>query len=458
VSDLLQAAAEFPPLPGRDYPALFEALFAGQVVRPPYGRHPRLFIWGLMEARLQHADLMILGGLNEGVWPPETESDPWLSRPMRRAFGLSPPERRIGVAAHDFALALGAREVVMTRAARVEGTPTVPSRWLLRLDTVLAAAGIEHQLAADRAPLHWHEKIDAPAGAPKPADAPAPKPPLAARPRKLSITEIETWRRDPYAIYAKHVLKLKPLDPLDADPGAAERGIVIHDALANFLKEYPQRLPADAVARLLLQGEKSFGEILARPGVWAFWWPRYKRIAEWIAAKDAERRPLIENIFAEIAGRMVLDSAAGAFEIVGRADRIERRRDGAVALIDYKTGGVPETNEIADGFTPQLALEAAMIERGGFADIPPSAVAELAYWKLGGGDPAGKVMRRADDPVELRKLIDNTIAGLTALIARFDDPATPYLAVPAPDKAPRYSDYAHLERVKEWLAGDEEEE
>ncbi len=155
---------------------------------------------------------------------------------------------------------------------------------------------------------------------------------------------------------------------------------------------------------------------------------------------------------------MVLDSAAGAFEIVGRADRIERRRDGAVALIDYKTGGVPETNEIADGFTPQLALEAAMIERGGFADIPPSAVAELAYWKLGGGDPAGKVMRRADDPVELRKLIDNTIAGLTALIARFDDPATPYLAVPAPDKAPRYSDYAHLERVKEWLAGDEEEE
>lgn len=458
LNELLQEAAGFPKFRGSEYPALFEALLAGPVVRPPYGRHPRVFIWGLLEARLQQADLVVLGGLNEGVWPAAIASDPWLSRPMRQSFGLPPPEQRIGVAAHDFALALGARDVVMTRAARVEGTPTVPSRWLLRLDTVLAAAGIEHRLAADRVPLDWHEQIDAPAGAPMPIAPPAPRPPLEARPRKLSITEIETWRRDPYAIYAKHVLKLRALDPLDADPGAADRGIVIHEALANFLKAYPQRLPADAVERLLVLGEQAFGEILKRPGVWAFWWPRYKRIAEWIAAKEAERRPLLENILAEAEGRLLLDGAAGAFEIVGRADRIERRRDGRVALVDYKTGGVPEKNEIADGYTPQLALEAAMIEQGGFGGIPKSAVAEIAYWKLGGGDPAGKVMRRQDDPAELRKLIDDTIAGMRALIATFDNPATPYFAVPAPERAPRYSDYQHLERVKEWLAGDEEEE
>ncbi len=192
LNELLQAAADFPALSGAEYPALFESLLAGPVVRPPYGRHPRLFIWGLLEARLQHADLLVLGGLNEGVWPSAADSDPWLSRPMRRDFGMAPPERRIGMAALDFALGLGAREVVMTRALRVEGTPTVPSRWLLRLDTVLRAAGLEGKLAGDAAPLDWQRLIDEPAGPPLAVAPPEPRPPVAARPRKLSVTDIET--------------------------------------------------------------------------------------------------------------------------------------------------------------------------------------------------------------------------------------------------------------------------
>ncbi|HKT17821.1 MAG TPA: double-strand break repair protein AddB, partial [Stellaceae bacterium] len=174
LNELLQAAANFPTLSGAEYPALFEALLSGPMVRPPYGRHPRLFIWGLLEARLQHADLIVLGSLNEGVWPAASPGDPWLSRPMREAFGLPPPERRIGVAALDFALALGAQEVVMTRAARVEGTPTVPSRWLLRLETLLRAAGLEGALARDVAPLHWQAAIDAPPGPARPLAPPEP--------------------------------------------------------------------------------------------------------------------------------------------------------------------------------------------------------------------------------------------------------------------------------------------
>ena len=458
LNELLQEAEGFPDFRGSEYPALFESLLSGPVVRPSYGRHPRLFIWGLLEARLQHADRIVLGGLNEGVWPAAIATDPWLSRPMRQSFGLPAPERRIGTAAHDFALALGARDVVMTRAARVEGTPTVPSRWLLRLDTVLRAAGIENKLTADAAPLAWQEQIDAPPGEPKPTAPPAPCPPLAARPRRLSITEIETWRRDPYAIYARHVLKLRPLDPLDADPGAADRGTIIHDALANFLKQYPKRLPDDAVTQLRALGQQSFGPYLARPGVWAFWWPRYCRVAEWVAAMEAERRPLLDDVRAEIAGRLHLDTAGGRFEIIGRADRIERRRDGSVALIDYKTGTVPSKGDMQEGFAPQLALEAAMIEAGGFADLAKAVVGELAYWRLSGGDPAGAVMHAIDDPDELRAVIDDTLAGVKDLIAAFDDPKTPYFAVPRPDRAPRYSDYKHLERVKEWLAGDEEPE
>lgn len=457
INELLQHSADFPALAGADYPALFEALLAGPVVRPTYGRHPRLFIWGLLEARLQHANLVVLGGLNEGIWPTSADSDPWLSRPMRREFGLTPPERRIGVAALDLALGLGAREVVMTRATRVEGTPTVPSRWLLRLDTVLSAIGLEGKLTDDAAPLDWQRLIDTPI-APVPIAPPEPRPPVATRPRKLSVTEIETWRRDPYAIYAKHILRLEALEPIDADPGAADRGIFIHDALAEFLRAYPKRLPPDAAARLVAFGKESFGEALARPGVWAFWWPRFLRIAEWVAAKETQRRPLLDEILAEMSGTHTFDGPAGKFQITCRADRIERRRDGAIALIDYKTGTIPSAGDVAQGYAPQLPLEAVIMEQGGFKEIAKATVGELAHWRLTGGDPAGEVKSVESDPAKLRDTIDRAWEGLKSYVAIFDDPTTPYRAVPIPDKAPRYSDYAHLERVKEWLAGNEAEE
>ncbi|HEX6441929.1 MAG TPA: double-strand break repair protein AddB, partial [Stellaceae bacterium] len=221
--ELIDAARDFPPLPGRHYPALFEALAVDAVVRPAFGRHPRLAIWGLLEARLQQADLVILGGLNEGSWPPSTEHDPWMSRQMRREFGIAVPERAIGIAAHDFAQALGAPEVALTRAARSEGVPTVPSRWLLRLDTVLQAVGLDRALETDDAVRRAAELIDR-ADEYRPLPPPEPRPPVAARPRKLSVTQIETWLRDPYAIYARHILGLRPLDELDADPGRAELG------------------------------------------------------------------------------------------------------------------------------------------------------------------------------------------------------------------------------------------
>jgi ATP-dependent helicase/nuclease subunit B len=457
LNELLQDAAVFPPLAGADYPALFEALLAGPVVRPPYGRHPRLFIWGLLEARLQHADLVVLGGLNEGVWPAAADSDPWLSRPMRRDFGLPPPERRIGMAALDFALGLGARDVVMTRATRVDGTPTVPSRWLLRLDTVLSAVGLEGKLGADTEALDWQRLIDEPT-ATIPVTPPEPRPPVKARPRKLSVTEIETWRRDPYAIYAKHVLRLRALDPIDADPSAADRGLIIHAALAKFLQAYPKRLPADAAMRLTAIGKECFGEALARPGIWAFWWPRFCRIADWVIAEETRRRPLLDEIFAEIPGKLSLTGPAGAFVLTARADRLERRRDGTIALIDYKTGTPPTGVEVAQGYAPQLPLEAAMIERGGFGAIAAASIGELAFWRLTGGNPAGEVKLPEDDPAELRDLIASAFAGVQDLVAAFDKLATPYRAVPVPTKAPRYSDYVHLARVKEWLAGNEAEE
>ncbi len=250
---------------------------------------------------------------------------------------------------------------------------------------------------------------------------------------------------------------LEALEPLDADPGAGDRGRFIHRALDRFLRAFPEALPPDAVAELLAQGRVAFGAALERPGVHAFWWPRFVRIAHWFAANEAERRRRAANLGTECRGRLTLAGPAGAFELVAVADRIDRLAAGGLAIVDYKTGAIPEKAHVTLGFAPQLALEAAIAEAGGFAGIAAADVAELAFWELSGRDPAGRARDIAADAADLRRHIDEAVAGLTRLIARFDDPATPYRAVPRPEMAPRYSDYGHLARVKEWSAAGESE-
>jgi len=449
IANLRQAASGFAPMPGDCYPALLGGLLSMQVVRPRYGRHPRLAIWGLLEARLQHADLLVLGGLNEGTWPAEVAADPWLSRPMRRDFGLPAPERRIGLAAHDFAQGMGAPEVVLTRALRVEGTPTVPSRWLLRLDGLMRSIGIDPARIHGGRWLDWQAKLDRPVSV-RPIAPPMPCPPIDKRPRTIRVTEVEVWRRDPYAIYARHILRLKPLDPIDEEPTAADRGKWIHKALERFIREYPKEVPNDALDRLLAIGRQEFGPQMNRPAVGAFWWPRFERIARWFVDADRERRPLLAEILAEVKGRLQFAGAAGPFTLTATADRIERGRDGRLALIDYKTGALPNAREIEFGFAPQLPLEAAIAAAGGFAGVTKSEVATLQFWRLTGGNPVAEMKDVKGDPVESAGA---ALVGLQRLVAAFDSPATAYQSVPDPEFAPRFSDYAHLARVKEWSAG-----
>ena len=445
-TELAEDAGVLPPIAGRDYPALLDALIESRVVRPRFGRHPRLHILGPLEARLQHADVMILGGLNEGSWPPEPAADPWLSRPMRARFGLPAHERRIGLAAHDFAQSAAASSVVLTRAEKVEGTPTVPSRWLARLGTLVEGWGRAEHIAGAPAWLAWHAELDQP-DAVRPTPPPAPCPPVATRPRQLSVTAIETWLRDPYAIYAQRILKLRRLDPIDADPGAADRGTIIHDALDSFVSAFDEALPDDALTRLVGFGRAAFEPLDDRPGVVAFWWPRFERIADWFIAEERVRRVALEALASEIVGRLVIDAPAGPFTLTAKADRIERRADGRLAIIDYKTGVVPSTAEVEAGLAPQLSLEAAIAAAGGFEGIAAAAVGELAYWRLTGAEQAGEIKPVKADAMALAVAAE---AGLRALIAKFDDPATPYLARPDASRAPRFSDYEHLARVKEW--------
>ena len=452
--ELRQMADGLPPQETAAYPAWITALLADPLVRPRYGMHPRLSIWGTLEARLQSADLLILGGLNEGTWPAEPPADPWMSRPMRADFGLSPPERRIGLAAHDFTQALAGPEVLLTRAARVAGTPTVPSRWLMRLDAVAERCGLA--LTDADALRAWAEMLEAPTTTTT-RGAPAPTPPQAARPRRLSVTEIGTLLADPYQIYARHVLGLRALEPLEADPGAAERGQAIHEALARFVQAGIDPRSSDAGARLQALGRAAFGPLLAQPGVAAFWWPRFEAVATWFLERQVARGASARPLAAEVSGRMAIprpkgpDGADRDLILSARADRIDRLDDGRLEIIDYKTGGVPTAAQIDAGFAPQLPLEAAMAERGAFAGVTPSAVGRLIYWRLSGRRPAGSEEPRT--PLDVAALVPAAWAGMVELVTCFDRPGMPFRSVPTPDFVVRFSDYGHLARILEWSTG-----
>ncbi|MFT6580275.1 MAG: ATP-dependent helicase/nuclease subunit B [Alphaproteobacteria bacterium] len=449
VAQLREAIVLMDDAPGRRYEALLETLMAGHMVRPRHGGHPRLAVLGLLEARLQHADLIVLGGLNEETWPPAANPDPWMSRPMRAQFGLPLPERRIGLTAHDFVQAFGAPEVYLTRADKVDGQPTVPSRWLSRLDAVLRGLDAEDALGVPPSP--WRRRrlaIDQPRAVTR-IHPPEPRPPYDARPRQLSVTRIETWMRDPYGIYARYILKLRALDPLEADPGAAERGMFIHEALDLFVRENPGAVPPNAFNLLLACGRRAFGPALSQPAVWAFWWPRFERIAAWVVETERRRRPLLRASYTERKGTLSVKGLREPFVLTAKADRIDQLADGGIEIIDYKTGAAPSARDVGLGFSPQLPLEAAIVEAGGFGEIPGEAVHALTYWLLSGLAKPGEEKSVKVQQGELSRA-EEALEGLERLVASFDNPDTPYAAVPRPSQAPRFNDYAHLSRRLEW--------
>ncbi len=432
-----------------DYPDVFAAAIGDRVVRRPEAQDARVHIYGPLEARLQQIDRVVLGGLNEGTWPPETRSDPWLSRPMRRDLGLDPPERLIGLRAHDFAQALGAREVILTRATKLAGAPTVTSRFVQRLAALAGETRWKDVLACGNAYLDYAHSLDHPADI-KPARRPAPTPPLAARPTKLSVTAIEDWLRDPYTIYAKYILRLSPLEAIDTPPGARDRGTIIHGAIGDYTKLFAKAPPADPLKELLALGEKHFAPLADYPEARAFWWPRFMRIAEWFARWDRARREGMTALYAEIGGALTFPVGKRDFTLTGIADRIEQRKDGSYAIIDYKTGAARTEKQVRTGLAPQLTLEAAILRESGFKPIAPGAVSEITYVTLKGGEPAGK-----ENMVDFKEgtpdsQAQRALTRLKEVAAQFEDETKPYLSLVHPMWKTHYGDYDHLARVKEW--------
>lgn len=407
-------------------------LMDGREVPPAPGGDPRIAIWGPLEARLQRRDLMILSGLNEGVWPAMPADDPFLSRGMRAALGLPSLDQRIGLAAHDFAQLASAPHVVLTRALRRDGAPTLASRWLWRLQTLVKGAGEAAALPTAQDYVEWARALDTP-GKTRIAKPPRPRPPADKRLTRISVTQVETLIRDPYAVYARRILGLDALKPVGATPGPAERGSAVHKAIERFEEGSDRTLLLELLDEELRRAGVSPERRAAER-------ERLRVSADALIAWLAGRRQLGAAVYREKKGEL----AIGDVVLSGIADRIEIG-PGHVAILDFKTGEAATVKQVESGLAPQLPLEAAMLAAGAFAGVPAARTSELVYWRFGNAQPTPLPLA-LDAMAEAEK----ALAALRALLARYGEPDQPFLSKPRVQLLGRYGDYDHLARRKEW--------
>ncbi len=443
------------------YLTIFNSQLSGTAVRPKYGTHPRLFILGQLEARLIHADKVILAGLNEDTWPALPAQDPWMSRGMRQAMGLPLPERNITLSAHDFVQGGCAKEVFLTRSTKKDNVPTVPARWLQRLRAIGEATN-RNNIFDDTSPyILWSRAADeSESKFQSTLEAPYPLPPVEKRPREFSVSSLELLMRDPYSLYAKKILKLKPLKPLEEAEGPKEKGSHYHKILHEFCELHPVEIPNNAYDKLIQIGARTFGDALDNPSLWVSWWPRFENMASWFISHEKEWREKGYNFSAgEVEGRTLL----GDYILTARADRIDRHTDQSYAVIDYKTGSSSFINkDVAAGFYPQLPVEALILQDNqgqGFANIEGGETSYMGYWHITGSGEGGieaQSFKNKKPPVE--NVIKQAETGISEVFKAYENPERGYPSYPFSGKEPAYPDYEHLSRILEWgTSGDSEE-
>jgi ATP-dependent helicase/nuclease subunit B len=443
-----------------DMPQILRQLLEDINVHPFGTPHPRLAILGAVEARMHPAQAvdahrLILAGFNEGNWPPRPDIDPWMNSAMRAAVGLPPKNWRSGLSAHDVYMAICSKDIIVTRADKEAGTPTTKSRWLQRMEVVMNALGLNGDIDDGATEKAWLAKFE-PKTIPQPAVRPSPCPPLASRPRQFSATEIDIWITDPYAIYAKKILRLKPLDDIDRSADAALRGILFHDALADFSKANATgQLGPDALEQLLDFGKTHFASQIGQPSIRYFWWTRFEAMAAWFIENEHRRRDDLQSIYAEINGMIFLQADQGPVKLTARADRLEYDKEGEWTIVDYKTGTVPSGSLIKKGVRNQLAVEGLIAFDGGFESLPAGEIRSLEYWQLSGKKSApGEIKTPFADLFDIDEIRDR----LERLANYFDRADTPYPSELDPSNVPPFKPYQHLSRSREWLYGDNADE
>ncbi len=423
--------------------------------------HPRLAILGPLEARLQSADLVILGGLNEGGWPGDPAADPFLSRAMRVEIGLPSPEWKIGIAAHDFAQLAAAPAVALTRARRSAGSPTKPSRWIVRLKNILGVDSdgekrLPASVDASARLKSWARALDRPDTIARVGE-PRPKPPVHARPKRLSVSRFEDLMRDPYSVYARFILNLRALDPVDEPLYPRRLGLFLHNVFERFMSSAADPAAADARVRLadLLRDCASEHDIV--PVDLVLWRTRLDAALDWFVDFDGAQRMLGRPAVIETRGEASF-ADLGGFTLTATPDRIDLLANGAAAILDYKSGAPPTIEQMQAKFSPQLALTALIVEEGGFAPIGLRRVECFGYVKSLNRNPDARKNFAGADGAKARALIDETRRSFAALVALFDNPDTPYLSQPRPKFANQYGRYDHLARRREWALEEDEDE
>ncbi|WP_313530094.1 double-strand break repair protein AddB, partial [Shinella sp.] len=436
---------------------IIEALAASESVKPRSMRHPRVFIFGALESRLQSVDTVVIGGLNEGTWPGQAANDAFLSRVMKVEIGLEPPERRIGQLGHDLQMATATPKLVLTRALRNGTAPTVASRWLQRL---LAVGG--PTLAADlrsrgKNLIDWAGDIDRSASVPT-APRPSPKPPADLQPKKYSFSEIGRLRRDPYAIYARHILRLHPIAPFNLDPGPAERGSLYHRIVDRFVRAVGSGEPLTLIGHIL---DEEFDAIALPPHIDAVWRPRFTAVARAFVHWHLNRAPRVRESLTEVPAS--LDLSVGGIRLTGIADRIDILPDGSADILDYKTGSTPSLKVARALLDPQLALEAAAIRRGAFRGPGQREPANLLYVRLKPGErfEAEQVNNEGakTNPKSAVELAEDALAELEKLLTGLIEGRFGFKSRVIPEQERDYGgEYDHLARVAEWSSAETGEE
>ncbi|MGB1076676.1 MAG: double-strand break repair protein AddB [Bdellovibrionales bacterium] len=453
-SEMLELTDDIPALSFTDLKSILINQMGRIAVRPKFGTHPRLAIYGQIEARLVQADRVILGSLNEGTWPSAPTSDPWMSRPMRDDMGLPSPERAVTLAAHDFAQGISAPEIFITRSKKSGGNPTVPSRWLQRMATVCQSANLEDTRKKGLQYITWARQLNHWEGVSTPITRPAPKPPLNARPTSISVTDIEKLIKDPYEIYAKRILNLRPLDPIEEELSAKQRGDFVHKVFDRFVKKHPRTLPKNAYEELLGIGKEILADDINNPEVWASWWPRFEKMALWFIDNEKTWRA---QGYQFVTGEEKATANIETFQIVGRCDRIDKDNAGNIAIIDYKTGNTYSATDMLKGFLPQLPIEGLMVEANAFETVTPADITYLGYWVVSGLKDGGKPSQVTPDTrTSVTDIMDEARNGLPKILKAFSSPDMAYISLPFAGKEPTYQDYAHFARVAEWSTGSDE--
>jgi ATP-dependent helicase/nuclease subunit B len=417
-------------------------------VRPPLEAEARISILGLLEARLVPLDLAILGGLNDGQWPQLADTGPWLNRSMRETLSLSQPERNIGITAHDFVQGFGRARVMVTWSQRIGGKPSLPSRWILRLRAVLQLRGLKPDQQLTQEFVHLARRLDE-AKAFTPWSRPAVRPEVLLRPTNFSVTEIELLVRDSYAVFAKRILELEPMEEAEAEPDARLRGTLVHAAIGQWLLDPYDGDYAKNLERLLSRGREVFSPYLAMPEVARLWWPRFERMARELIHIERELRENLSGLHVEEKGKMRLDAGGVEHQLRARADRIDVLTDGSLRIIDYKTGAVPSWKQVRSGFNPQLTLETAIAERGGFASFANSKVSDLAYILVGGGEKAADISF-ASPEFETGEIAVAHLQSLTQLLSKYQLRETAYMPRHNLFREEDRSNFDHLSRLGEW--------